>query len=279
MRHLPRLLLSAAACCLAACSAAPRQSESGPALAQTAAVDPGTEQVPYTLERFRDERKLGEGVQTVVLDNPYGEIQIRQTSANALAIQGVEQRIGAKPREARIEWFEEGGRQGVRIRYAEHDPNQSADPQLGRVDLYAFVPPKVTVETRSDFGAIFVRRIDNDVVARSSSGPITVAARGGLDLESVTGELRAYPMGFDSSAPVRLRSQSGILADVPLSGGLELRANAATGIRADFELDSLVQNSDGRWQAELRTAAGGRRIEVESLEGDVLLQGVHPPEG
>jgi len=218
-------------------------------------------------------------VHTVVLDNPYGEIQVRQTSASAVAIQGVEQRIGTQPRVARIEWFEQDGRQGVRIRYAEHDPSQPADPRRGRVDLWVFVPPSVKVEVRSDFGAIIVRRIGNDVLARSNTGQITVAARGGMDIESQRGEIRAYPMGFESTAPMRLRSRGGILADVPLSGGLEIAASAATGIRADFELDSLVQTDDGRWHANLLKAGSGRRIDIDSLEADILLQGVHPPEG
>lgn len=228
---------------------------------------------PFTLERFRDEQKLGENVRTVVLDNPYGEIQVRQTQAGAIAIQGVEQRIGETPRVARIEWFEEDSRQGVRIRYAEHDPETPANPRLGRVDLYAFVPPGLRVDLRSDFGAIVVRRIDDEVVARSRTGTITVAARGAMDLESREGQVRAWTMSADWNGPVRLVAGGGVLVDVPLFLPLDLQAGAAEGISADFELDSLVQGADGRWQARHRLGEGTLPLRIES-GADITLQGV-----
>lgn len=228
---------------------------------------------PFTLERFQDEQKLGEGVRTIVLDNPYGEIQVRQTQAGAIAIQGVEQRIGETPRTARIEWFEEDTRQGVRIRYAEHDPETPANPRLGRVDLYAFVPPGLRVELRSDFGAIVVRRIDDEVVARSRAGSITVAARGAMDLESTEGQVRAWTMSADWSGPVRLVAGGGVLVDVPLFLPLDLQASAVDGIRADFEIASLVQGADGRWQARHRIGEATIPLRIES-GADITLQGV-----
>lgn len=257
----PGLVLPAVlACLLAACaSQAPRQ--------------PAAEVPPYTLERFQEERKLGEGVHTLVLDNPYGEIQVRQTQAAALAIQGVEQRIGETPRVARLEWFEADGRQGVRIRYDEHDPETPANPRLGRVDLYAFVPPGLRIELRSDFGAIVVRRIDDEVVARSRSGGITVAARGAMDLESREGQVRAWTMTADWRGPVRLVGGAGVLVDVPLFAPIDLQASAVDGIRADFEVDSIVQGADGRWQARHRVGEGSLPLRIES-GADILLQGV-----
>lgn len=234
---------------------------------------PAAESTPFTIERFRDERKLGEGVHTLVLDNPYGEIQVRQTQAAALAIQGAEQRIGEDPRIARLEWFEADGRQGVRVRYAEHDPDTPANPREGRVDLYAFVPPGLRVELRSDFGAIIVRRIDDEVVARSRSGGITVAARGAMDLESREGQVRAWTMTADWRSPVRLVGGAGVLVDVPLFAPVDLQATAVDGISADFQVDSIVQDADGRWQARHRIGDGSLPLRIES-GADIRLQGL-----
>ncbi len=235
---------------------------------------------PYTLERFRDERKVPEGVQRLVLDNPYGDIQIRQTSSSALAIEGVEQRIGDSPRIARIEWHESDTERAVHVRYPGIDPEAPADRRMGRVDLYAFVPPGVPVYLRSDFGEIVVRRIDNPVSARSRSGRITVASHGEIDAESEQGELRIYPMSARASGRNRLRSAGGIVVDVHLQAPLHLDASGALGVRSDFPLDALAQGEDGIWRASLRLsgdpAADVRRFEIESRSGEVLLQGVRP---
>jgi hypothetical protein len=242
----------------------------------TVAADPSTP--PYTLERFREERKLPEGLQRLVLDNPYGDLQIRQTTAAALAIEGVEQRIGAQPRIARIEWHESGTETAVHVRYPGIDPDLPADRRKGRVDLYAFVPVGVPVHLRSDFGEIVVRRIDNPVHARSGSGRITVAAQGPVDAESRDGELRIYPMSASVPGVNRLRSAGGIVVDIHLQAPLQLEAAGALGVRADFPLDALAQGADGIWRASLRLpgepTAGLRRFEIESLGSDVLLQGI-----
>lgn len=257
---------------LSAC-ASQHAHQSAPSTTESAAQSP-----PYTLERFRDEHKLPEGVQRIVLDNPYGDIQLRQTSGSALAIEGVEQRIGEQPRIARIEWHEGSTESAVRIRYPDIDPEAPADRRRGRVDLYAFVPPGVPVFLRSDFGEIVVRRIDNPVSARSRTGRITVAAHGLMDVESEQGELRIYPMSARAVGTHRLRSAGGIVVDVHLQEPLSLEATARIGVRADFALDELRQQADGRWHARFRLgdapAEAMRRFDIESSHGEVLLQHV-----
>lgn len=232
---------------------------------------------PYTLERFRDEHKLPETIQRIVLDNPYGDIQLRQTSGSALAIEGVEQRIGEQPRIARIEWREGEAESGVYIRYDGIDPEQPADRRKGRVDLYAFVPPGIPVFLRSDFGEIVVRRIDNPVSARSRTGRITVAAHGTMNVESEQGELRIYPMSNRGEGVNRLRSAGGIVVDVHLQPPLRLDARGRHGVRADFPLDTLSQGQNGLWHATVRLGSDadtGRRFDIESSGGEVLLQSV-----
>ncbi|MCU0756913.1 MAG: hypothetical protein MUE46_17675 [Xanthomonadales bacterium] len=268
-----RLALLGVVVALAGCAGRAAPEGSTP---PQAAVDPVP---PYTLERFREERKLPAGVQRLVLDNPYGDIQLRQTSAAALAIEGVEQRIGEAPRIARIEWQEGDIESAVRVRYPGIDPDAPADRRKGRVDLYAFVPAGVPVQLRSDFGEIVVRRIDNPVTARSRSGRITVAAHGVMDVESQTGELRIYPMSARGIGVNRLRSAGGIVVDIHLQPPLQLEAAGALGVRADFPLDALAQGADGIWRASRvlpgEPARGLRRFEIESFGNEVLLQGLH----
>ena len=80
-------------------------------------------------------------------------------------------------------------------------------------------------------------------------------------------------MSADWSGPVRLVAGGGVLVDVPLFLPLDLQADAAAGISADFQLDSLVQGADGRWQARHRLGEGTIPLRIES-GADVTLQGM-----
>lgn len=260
MKSKPMFVLAAAALLGACAHQAPVATE--PAVAG---------QPPFSVERTRVEHKILDGVTTVVIDNPYGDIQIRQTRSRSIALTATEQRIGERPREARLEWFHEGERQGLRVRYAEHDPETAADPRLGRVDLGLFVPPDLVLDLRTDFGSITVRRVRDAVTARSRSGRITVAAHGAAQIESESGEVRYFPMGAAWATPSSIRTSANVMTDVPLYAAVDLEAVASARILADFDLDMLEQRADGAWMGRLRHENGL----VFRIEGrEVVLMGV-----
>jgi hypothetical protein len=230
----------------------------------------------FSVEQHRDERKMIDGLESIVIHNPYGEIQVRQTRGAAIAFQANEQRIGDPPRIARFEWVEDAGRQGVLVRYDEHDPETPADPTLGRVDITVFVPIGPRVELRSDFGAVIVRRIGNQVDARSRSGRVVVAARDAMQLYSESGELRAFPMQGGWSRPLVMVTGGGAIADVPLFDGLDLDVRAGEAIVADFPLDRLEQADGGDWSGRLNRAPGGPTMRIQA-GGAVNLMGLRQP--
>jgi len=230
----------------------------------------------YSLLQFRDERKWTEDMGVIVVDNPYGEIQLRQTQSSSLAFHANEQRIGATPRVARIEWIESDAQLGLRVRYDEHDPDTIADPRLGRVDLAVFVPAGPRIDLRTDFGSVVVRRVRNPVDARSRSGRIVVAARDAMQLRSQTGELRAFPMQGDWSRPLLLQTNGNVIADVPLFQGLDLQVNAEGVISADFPMDSVEQATDGSSSGRLLRPEGELQIRIQA-GGDVNLLGLRAP--
>lgn len=231
---------------------------------------------PYTLERFRDEAKIFEGVDTLVFDNPYGEITVRQTSAGAVAWQGVEQRIGEQPRIARIEPFQEGKRQGVRIRYPGVNPDHPANPRLGRVDLYVFVPSGYKLDLKSDFGIISVRKLANDIRARSHTGMIVVANRGSFDLESATGEVRAFAMQGLNDSPSRLQTDGNIIVDVPVFDDILVDVRSKGEFRSDVPLDRKVTDAHGVIHASFSHGTQKHRLTVEGGRS-VILQALNNP--
>lgn len=265
------LVVAVLALTLAACSGVvPRQATSTPSAGSTTP--------PYTLERFRGENKIAADVDTLVVENAYGDVQVRQTSAHAIAWQGVEQRIGETPRIARIDPIQQGQRQGIAVRYAEHDPWSSlANPRLGRVDLFVFVPRGLRVDVRSSFGGITIRRLDNEVRARSVSGMIVAASRGALDAESETGEIRAYAMQSAGDSPTRIRTRANVVADIPVFDDVSVDVESASGIRADFDIADIAKLPSGRWRARWVHGSGIHRMSIVSEEGEVVLQSLKKP--
>ncbi len=271
MTRLLSFCLPLAAVLLASCASAPPKNTV--AHAETSP--------PFTIERLREERKIPDGVDTLVIDNPYGEIQVRQTRAAAFAIQSIEQRIGEEPRIAALEWFQEGPRMGFRVRYKEHDPSTPANPRLGRVDLGVFIPAGYKLDLSTDFGLINLRRINNDVAATSRSGMINSATRGAMKLTSGTGEIRAWTMGYDWPAPTEISTNGHVIADIPVFAELDLAVTAANGIESDFPLDHQTQDDAGRWQGK-RHSGTGRTI-MRIVSGGIAhlqaLEAPYPPRG
>lgn len=231
---------------------------------------------PYTLERFRGEAKVAEGVQAFSFDNPYGEIQVRQTTASAVAWQGVEQRIGEKPRIAQVLPFHEGDRQGVRIRYPGVDPGKPANLRLGRVDLYVFVPVGYLVDLKTDGAGINVRRIKDDVRARSRGGPITIANRGAVDAHSESGEIRAFTMQGLGDRPTRLHTGGNIIVDVPVFDDVALTAWSAGELQSEFTLDDRSTDGRGHTQARWKHGKGSKTMDLHA-GGSIVLQRLDAP--
>lgn len=226
---------------------------------------------PYVLERFRDQAKIVEGVKVLEIDNPYGEIHVRQTTSSALAWQGVEQRIGSRPRVAEVHPFQRGDRQGVHIRYPGIDPRKPADPRKGRVDLYVFVPVGMLVDVRSDFGAIQVRRLRDDVKARSRSGLIVVTSRGAVDAESESGEIRLFAMQALGLTPTRAKTGGNIVADIPVFDDIEVDVRSGGEFRALFPGSRQTLLEGGVTQASWRNGTGSKRMSLDA-GGWVTLQ-------
>ncbi len=221
---------------------------------------------PVEILRHRQDQKIAEGVDTLVIDNPYGEIQVRQTGAYSLAIQAIEQRIGETPESADLRWFREGRRQGLRVRYRGRDPRRPADPRRGRVDVVVFVPPRLMLELHGGFGDIIVRRVDNAVKATSTTGSITVAARGSVEARARSGAIRLFPMEVRPGIGFRIVTGGELYAEVPVDAPVAVRVEASEALLADLRFDRRVRKRCGE-QAELRIGAAevpfslrGRRV-------------------
>lgn len=236
--------------------------------------------VPYSVERVQHDLALGDGVRTIRIVNPHGSVGIRNSQQRILGMRAVIQRIGARPEVETITFETRGDTAWLEISYPS-DREHGVDAMLeghrkGRVDLAVFVPPQMLVNVQSTYGKIDVRRIDNDVVARTREGALVAAATGFLQLTTDSGDLRAWPMRGKASGPFVLTTRSGsIVTDVPLYGELSLRVRTRGRIDSEFAVDRT--QGAGFNVATKFVASGAQHFDVHSQTGNVYLQGATRP--
>lgn len=238
--------------------------------------------VPYTIERLERDLLLGDGVRTIRIINPHGNVAIRNTQQRLLGVRAVVQKIGAKPESATITMGARGDVALLEVSYpsdAAHGTDRLVEGhRKGRADLAVFLPPRMRVEINTTFGNIDVRRVDDDIVARTREGTLVAAATGFLQLTTDSGDLRAWPMSGKASEAFILTTRSGnIVADVPLYGDIKLEARTLGRLDGEADLGLLWTERKGVNEAVRETGAATQSFIVRSETGDIFLQSATRP--
>lgn len=235
-------------------------------------------EVAYTVERVQRDLAVDDSVRTIRIVNPHGNVAIRNTPQRKVGVRAVIQRIGEVPESPDVALLTQGEAVLLAITYPS-DRARGSDAigrthRQGRVDLAVFVPPAVRLEVETTYGKIDIRRVDNDVIARTRDGALVAAATGFLRLISDSGEIRAWPMRGKASDGFELRTRSGnIVTDVPLYGEIALAARTRGRIDSDIEPELLRARRNDFNEATHAVAGGTQRFDVSSETGDIYLQG------
>lgn len=251
---------------LAACGKTPVRSET----ATTPAADP-----PYTVERIKRDLLLPDSVKHVRINNPHGSVGIKAIDNRTLGAYEVVQLIGDTPEKPEIQMRIEGDSAIVEVSYAS-DQRLGTDKLVngyrkGRVDLGMFLPTGPELHVTTTYGDIQVRRVDNEVFARTRDGKLMVAGAGSIDAATDSGSLRVFPTLAKWRKPMKLHTRSGdILMEVPLYGELQLDVETAGSIAGQVPLE-LRDAGKGRQHGQLRRAGGSQHIRVTSESGDIYL--------
>jgi hypothetical protein len=268
-----RLALAASALLLlAACGKAPVRSEA----AATPAADP-----PYTVERIKRDLILPDTVKHVRISNPHGSVGIKSIENRTLGAYEVVQLIGETPEKPDIQMRIDGDTAVVEVSYAS-DKRLGTDKLVdgfrkGRVDLGMFLPAGPDLHVTTTYGDIQVRRVSNEVFARSRDGKLVVAGSGSIDAATDSGTLRVFPTSAKWLKPMRLHTRSGdILMEVPLYGEIQLDVETAGSIAGQVPLE-LRDAGKGRQHGGLRRAGGSQKIDVTSESGDIYLIPIETP--
>ena len=230
---------------------------------------------PFRVVETRRDLEVPKGLARIVIDNPHGSIAIRQENKNNVGASINVQLIGEQPKEPGINMEVRDNVAYVEVRYpGVRDIKHTTLAQartLGRVDLGLFVPSSVPVETRTTFGNLVVRRIDNPVTARSVDGRLTVTSSKVVDLRSESGAINFFtkgPLWVDQS---RIETESGkVLVEIVDSGRARVEIRTCGRINGNFDFGT--PEGKGCKQRLRFGQEGSPRLEIVSKSGDVFLQ-------
>lgn len=257
---------------LSACAPAPRRSDP-PAVAATPP--------PYQIERIKRDLQLPPTVKRVHINNPHGSVGIKAIDNRTLGAYEVVQLIGATPEKPDIQMRLDGDTAVVEVSYAS-DRRHGADTLVngfrkGRVDLGMFLPEGPELQVTTTFGDIQVRRINNEVVARTRDGKLMVAGGGSVDAATESGDLRVFPTNAKWRKPMKLKTVSGnILMEVPMYGQIQLDAETAGAFGGQVELQLRDAGTD-RKHGQLTRGDGSQHIRIDSDSGDIYLIPMNAP--
>ncbi|HSX61700.1 MAG TPA: DUF4097 family beta strand repeat-containing protein [Tahibacter sp.] len=251
---------------LSACSSAPPRRD---------ATETTAEPPPHSIERLKRDLQLPDTVKRVRIHNPHGSVSVKPIDNRTLGAYEVVQLIGATPEKPDIQMRVDGDTAVVEVSYAS-DKRHGTDKLVngyrkGRVDLGMFVPSGPDLEVTTTYGDVQVRRVNNEVVARTRDGRLAVAGGGSIDASTDSGELRVFPTQAKWKKPLKVRSRTGnILLEVPLYGEIALDVETAGTIAGNVPLD-LREAGGERRHGQLRRGGASQHIDVASETGDVYL--------
>lgn len=227
------------------------------------------------LERIDRVFALDPGVTLVAVDNPWGEINVRDHGRHEVGMHAVVQRLPPRFAEARFESRREGDILHIEV-HLEGLDRATPDTSQGRADIALYIPKQVALSLRTDSGRIATRKRDGAVEARSRSGEIQAASKQRLVVHSGSGQVRAMAMGANWSGTSEIETDSGrAIVLVPTFGDVTLDAQTGGTLRSGFGL-SIHTLADGRRSARASYGRGASNLKVHSRTGEIVLEQLIP---
>lgn len=171
--------------------------------------------VPYELVRIDWEHTVPAG-DTLVLDNPWGDIHLRQTGATAATLHAVMQKIGEQPKVGELKAEREDGRTVLRFVYP--DDQQPANPREGRIDAALLVPYGVKLEIIADRGKVESKTMESHIKLNAQDEAVSLKLAAGADIQARGAEIdiQFVPRAEDDNGSDRGRIQT-------ISGDINVR--------------------------------------------------------
>lgn len=227
------------------------------------------------LERIDRVFALDPEVARVAVDNPWGEINVRDHARHEVGMHAVVQRLAPRDARARFESRVDGDTLYIDV-HLEGLDRARPDTSQGRADIALYIPKQVALLLRTDAGRIATKKRDGAVEAHSRSGEIQAASRQRLVVRSGSGQVRAMLMGERWSGASEIETDSGrAVVLVPTFGDVTLDARTGGRLSSGFGL-SVHAQADGLQAAHASYGRGGSILQVRSRSGEIVLEQLIP---
>jgi len=213
--------------------------------------------------RWATRLRSGDGVSLI---NEFGDLRVRDSGDSGLHYAAVMQQLDGESREA--EFTSQRLPDELRIEVT------AASDWRGRVDASARVPPGSPLDLRTANGLIEVRTSNNDVVARSRGGNVSIRTGGRIDARGESGGMLIVMLNTEFGDDPAGRIQT-TMGDVELwlqpDANVTLHASAGGGIDVDAE-NSRVTIDNAAKNAEMSLGNGSAPLFVHTERGSLVVR-------
>ncbi len=228
----------------------------------------------WVIKRFEFLKTIAPGMPLVV-DNPYGDIQIKRSRAPLAPVYAMTQKHVSDLDDASIDITLSDAMKVV----VSYPPGSVNDDSVAvktntkrRVDLTIYAPPKTPVFVTTCKGKIIGKGLKSDVTAKSCSGRIFIRTTGTLSAISESGNIGAYFKKGQWAWPPRLKTTSGeISVRMPPEADASVHVTTAGEIATDFSLDVMFQPQSDIKDAYAKLGKGTHPVRIQNLSGNVKL--------
>ncbi len=141
---------------------------------------------PYELVRLDWEGKAISG-STLVLDNRWGDIHLRQTGGDIVTFHAVMQKIGERPKTGELKVEQSEDKITLLVSYPEDQrPDNVKD---GRVDAALLVPFGVNIEVLADRGKVSSKTMESRIKVTAVDQLVSLKSASSVDIDSRAGEI------------------------------------------------------------------------------------------
>jgi len=240
--------------------------------------NPAQQAPDFELQRFDWEGEPKPGT-TLLLENRWGDIRLRQSGGKAVLMHAVMQKIGAQPRVAELQVDDSDERITLRIVYPEHQQPETF--QQGRVDVALVIPQGIAVEIVADRGMVSGKTLNNPIKVSATNSTVEFSSTTSVDIQTDSGEVAIqFKPGPDAASDSSKLSEYRRGRIQTLSGNILISYQPGVEIGFDMISGSSKTTDDPRLMAQreylqrrvvMRTSPQADMLQLQSDTGEIVL--------
>ena len=230
-------------------------------------IDHPADPADATIVREDNSFALGKDIALVEIDNPYGEINVRDHDGAEVGVHAVAQLLPGTYSRTRLVAIRENGSLKLKVVL----PAGAAD---GRYDMAVYVSKDMPLNLHGGKFRVDAKKRNARLTIATVSGKINASSHDVLDLSTDSGTIQAAQLDENWIGTSRLRSKSGrIVALTPLSGNVSLSAETGGQMSTNFGL-TIHERPQGGHRASAQYGTGASQWHIESDSGEIILEQV-----